>query len=215
MIDFFVFSWKRVLRNAYKQFDIIRRINQNTYFLNCDPRLRIKNVFNLDDIYYGEQFDFVARTFNNEILGILAGDAYSSEWNQIFNTTIQYFKTNPNIGILAPSCTLQPHQKKKERYDKNTFFVENTDCTAWFINRKLINIFNTIGVKWKENKYGWGIDQLLCETARKLNMPVLVNFDHLVEHPWSYDGSKTGYNPEDAKKMLEVFVKRYRHFPLF
>ena len=218
-MDIFVFSWARVTENAKKQFEIIKKINKNTYFLNCDPGNKLfgENIINLDNLFFGEQFQYVVDNAKSDIVGIVVGDAYSGDWLKILNRAHFYLNKDQDLGVYAPQqlwtrdgviiSAPVPHQTRLYPYKENGLFHVNcSDETVWFINKKLLEIIKNFGIKWSENKKGCGIDLFVNDLATNNGLSVVVDYNVNIKHPVS-----TGYDSVDSYKDMREFFDEYKN----
>jgi hypothetical protein len=206
----YVLSWKRVSQNAIKIFENISKVKKDVYFLNCDENLSYTgdNVITCDDsYYYVKQFHTCVRhcieNHKDSYMMTITGDVGSdANWQDVFDRTLYGFQ-NLNAGVIGPNVNWTFHSHRFDEIENNFWNVNNTDCTVWALSPKIYNFILTFELeKWM--KFGWGIDYIGVEYAKKCNLHVIRDYNNTIIHP-----QETGYVSNDAaheyQKLLHIY----------
>jgi hypothetical protein len=191
-ISVYIFNWKKVTNNSLKLYDKIKPILNDISIINCDETQKIDGSIQLDDShYYGSQYNTaIKHVKSGNILCVIVGDNIpDNNFERIFTSALNTFNSY-NVGVYAPHDKRSYHQTTLEKYTNNLFKVENTDCGFWFINPLIVSTLKNID--YTVSKYGWGIDSLTINYAKKHRFLVLrdysISTDQL-DHTCGYDES--------------------------
>jgi dTDP-glucose 4,6-dehydratase len=195
-ISIYILNWKKVSNNSLEIYENIKKIMNNVTIINCDESLileeSVKHIQLDDSHYFGSQYEHAIRDVNeNSIFCIVVGDNIpNNDFEKIFNNAIDTFNTL-NVGVFAPNDTRSPHKIIFENVKDNLYSVENTDCGFWLINPVIVSKLKNINYG-SLSKYGWGIDRITIEEAKKNNLLVLRDYSietDQLDHSTNYDGS--------------------------
>jgi hypothetical protein len=145
--------------------------------------------------------------FDGDILFHVQGDATFENWKCVVDNAKKYFEKY-NWGIYAPNVdyvwlSSEKVNLKTVLFEESTLsMVTNPDCTCWFIHKDVINFFHSLNIDLESNnKYGWGIDWIMCALSYQLGRPVIRDYEFSVSHP-----KQTGYNAKEASVDLNRLV---------
>jgi hypothetical protein len=200
----YVFSWKKVFKNALKIYNEVSKVFPNVYFIDCDETTgkTFPNQIKLTNKqYYGSQFETAINHIpENAILGIVVGDIKINytDWNNVYKNLTDTFMTY-DIGVYAPFEKRTGWMKSKGTLsNKNLHNTNNTDCTVWFLHPDIVTVAKKLDIP-KKSPYGWGIDLVLCNYAIHKGKYVVYDTSVEVSNPkgTGYDCKKAGDQMND------------------
>ena len=209
-IHVYIFNWKKVSQNSLDLYDSIKKIINNITIINCDENLTLDNSIRhiqLDDShYYGSQYTHAIRDVkDNAIFCVIVGDnIHDNNFEMLFKNVLETFNTY-NVGVYAPNDKRSPHKILYDEIAPELFNVYNTDCGFWFIHPSIIHKLKYLN--YSISKYGWGIDNITIEEAKKNGLLVLRDFrcetDQL-DHT-------TNYNTDEANTLMKQLNEEYNN----
>ena len=78
--------------------------------------------------------------------------------------------------------------------------VPNPDCTCWAIRADVLRACPPVDPR--HNRFGWGIDYLVCATARSLGLAVVRDYEFQVRHV-----KGMGYDAKGARKEFRHLLR--------
>jgi hypothetical protein len=134
-----------------------------------------------------------------DIMFHVQADVSYHDWKSVVDSARKYYDKY-GFGIYSPNIdytdiTYSDFKNLKLPEDENLQFVSNTDCSAWFIHKSVIDYFK---LKFKdiylETKFGWGICFCLSAISIQLNLPIFRDYAFLLSHPKSrtYNSDRAG-----------------------
>ena len=208
-ISVYIFNWKKVSANSRVLYDRISPIIQNTTIINCDENLHLDSSIphvQLDDShYYGSQYKTaINHVKEGKIFCVIVGDNIpDTNFKQLFERAVHTFNTS-NVGVFAPNDKRSSHQHKGAHYRDNLYDTANTDCGFWFIHPTLVQRLKPLN--YAVTNYGWGIDVITLQEARKKGMLVLRDYTNETDQ---LDHS-CGYPHAKAQRQMAELVKLYQ-----
>lgn len=206
----FIFCWKGQTANAINLEQIFLQIFGNVTVINSGENSRRENWIDIgNDAYFAEQFSTACDIFNGDIMLHVQADVTFNDWRSVVDSAIYYYSLY-SYGIYAPNINYTAYTSdyvdiscaNKTGSLKNVLL---TDCSAWFLDKSVINFFKKKYLKsFLGTKYGWGICSCLSCIAHLQNKPVLRDYNFTLSHPKS-----TGYPAEDAQKLSYSFLKTF------
>jgi GR25 family glycosyltransferase involved in LPS biosynthesis len=209
-IDAFIFNWRGQLQKTLKTESELCRIFNKVTVINSDDNNKFDDWVNIgEDAYFSAQFLKALDLFDGDIFFHVQGDVTYDNWPSIIESAKLYYKKY-NYGIYAPNVDYTSWSSNRvdistipKCNDKKLKLVTMTDCSCWFINKKIIDEYKLkYSLSFKKNKYGFGADLVNCAISIKNNMPVIRDYNYTVNHP-----KNTNYSSEDAVTMLEEYLK--------
>jgi hypothetical protein len=207
-IHAFIFSWKDHYDRAVMLEKKLSKIVDKVTVINSDELNTPNHWINLtDDAYFAEQFLTACDHLDGDIMLHVQADVSYDDWKSVVNSACKYYNKY-GFGIYSPNIdytdiTYSDFDNLKLPEDANLKFVSNTDCSAWFIDRSVIDYFYK---KFKniyfKTKFGWGICYCLSAIAIQLHMPVFRDYAFILQHPKSRN-----YSSEKAEKGKLDFYK--------
>ena len=198
-IAVYIFNWKKVSTNSLLVYNNIIKVIKNTTIINCDESLilesSIKHIQLDDSHFYGSQYEHAIRDVKiGSIFCVIVGDIIINDVEILFNKALHTFNTI-HTGIYSPNDLRSPHTELYENINGSLYNVPNTDCGLWFIHPSII--LKIKNLKYSISKYGWGIDILTINEARKQDLFVLrdmsIKVDQLShETNYLYDNAVAG-----------------------
>ena len=209
-IDAFIFNWRGQLEKTLKTESELCKIFNKVTVINSDDNNKFDHWINIgEDAYFGAQFLKALELFSGDIFFHVQADVTYDNWPSIIESAKLYYKKY-NYGIYAPNVDYTYWDSAKVDIDcfkktdnEKLKIVSMTDCSCWFINKKIINEYKLkYSHNFKKNKYGFGADLISCAISFKKNMPVLRDYQYTVSHP-----KLTNYSLTHAGIMLEDYIK--------
>jgi GR25 family glycosyltransferase involved in LPS biosynthesis len=209
-IHAFIFNWRGQLEKTLKTETQLKKILQKVTVINSDDDNKFDHWVNIgESSYFSAQFLKALELFNEDIFFHVQGDVTYDDWSSIIDDSKIYYKKY-NYGIYAPNVDYTSWSSNRvdistipKCNDKKLKLVTMTDCSCWFINKKIIDEYKLkYSLSFKKNKYGFGADLVNCAISIKNNMPVIRDYNYTVNHP-----KNTNYSSEDAVTMLEEYLK--------
>lgn len=194
----FIFSWNRQFDKVCQTEKDLLSIFDKVIVINSNEKNTKDTWINLgDSAYFMDMFRKALEIFDGDILMHVQGDVSYDNWNTLIKDALYYINYY-NAGIYAPyvdytawnNCDLNI-----EPYHKNIKLVCCTDSLVWFIKKEILIKIIEGGIDFSKNKLGWGWDVLLCAMCYYENIPVIRDYNHIVNHP-----KVTNYNKIKAKK---------------
>jgi hypothetical protein len=208
----FIFSWKGHYERALALEKIFLEIFGRVTVINSDEENRPEHWVNLtDEAYFAEQFATACSLLDGDVMFHVQADVSYFDWNSVVEEAKKYYKKF-KFGIYAPNidhttCLQVDLDKIQIVGEPNLKLVTVTDCSAWFINRTIINYFDGFVQSYIEAKYGWGICWCLSAISLRLGLPIYRDYNFTLVHP-----NVTNYNKQSAAdegKNFFSFIKKY------
>jgi len=207
----YIMNWKKVNANSLQLYKAIQPIVHNTWMINCDENWTLDSSvqhIQLDDShYYGAQFNTaILHIPDNKIFCIIVGDNIpDNSFSTIFSSALDALNAG-KIGVYAPYDKRSVHQKIVNTYKDMIYHVQNTDCGFWFIHPKIYMRMRNID--YTISKYGWGIDIIIIQEAKKSGM--LVVSDHSIstdqiDHTCGYDIAEAA---KESAKLQRIYYQQ-------
>lgn len=154
--------------------------------------------------HFGEQWNQALAEFRGDVLFHHQADALliGGDYARMVAAGRQAFRAHA-AGVYAPRVDFSAHDKSHRTLHENApglFTVSNTDCTCWMIHGSVLRS----QPRTLKAHFGWGIDGLYCEQARRMGLSVLRDYRFLVHHPQG-----NGYRHDEAEKEYAEFQKAY------
>jgi hypothetical protein len=208
----FIFNWvghyERTLKLEAEFLELFDRVT----VINSDENHEEDRWVNLgEDAYFTEQFAKAVELFDGDIMFHVQADAYSKEWFQIAETAL-FTHDKFGWGIYAPNVDYTMYTSNivdLRHLGNNIRLVINTDCTAWFLDKDIINDFKNYMPIFKKTTLGWGACKLLCAITIKHDRLILRDYTYTVDHP-----KHTNYNAEKAYEELQILRKEMEYSDL-
>lgn len=213
-IIIYILSWKKVTLNSLEIHKNISKIHDNVFIINCDENFISKenHIINCDDSYYFTKqiykcIEHCVKYFPNFYIMTITGDiSHVANWKNILQRCMYGFE-NLNAGVIAPNVDYTAWNTRCKKNIDNFWIVENTDCTVWCLHPLVYEFLLIFDIR-NINKYGWGIDWILIDFAKKLGFNILRDYNNNIKHPKS-----TGYESKEAKnefkKLKDLYHKIY------
>lgn len=208
-ICLYLFSWKRVTKNAIQLFDELTSVFPCTYFVNCDEQQTVElkipdtRIIQLNDSYYfgGQCQVSLQHCPKNKIWASVVGDVQlnSINWFALLESALESFNKH-RAGVFGPKALFH-NECLSTHIIGDLHEVYNTDCTIWFVSPKVWNPYTELNLQ-KNNHLGWGIDEFFCNRARQLQMRAIRDDSILVT-----SDNKRGYDTQKALALGEKFLE--------
>ena len=202
----FIFNWPGQTHRAKQTYQQLKTLGYNPTVVNSDPEYQPFEWINLgNDAWFAQQWNLATNLFTGDILFHIQADATYDQWQSLINHAQEYLETY-DWGIYSPRFQDNGHYTPMESWQcehENIKAVANPDCTCWFLHKDIIDEWNAMKsqLRLTNNKYGWGIDCVVCAISWKQHRIVLRDFAHEVFH---HPGR--GYDSGLAnQKMYEMF----------
>ena len=217
-IHCFIFNWPGKTPYAKTLEQQLTNIGYYPTVINSDPDYQPFNWINLgNQAYFGAQWHLAVSLFQADLFFHVQADTEYQDWQGVFDRALKYKKTL-NWGVWAPDFqenTFWAHPLPQWNHaDSNLQLVPNSDCTCWFIDGGLISEFRTLGIDWKTNFYGWGMDSIICSLSYINTQPVIRDTMHqIMHHPGRGYDTTHAYNHmqqmfsqlnPDLRKVIEL-----------
>lgn len=208
-IHCFIFNWPGQTARAQETEKQLAKINYKITVVNCDPDYQPQHWINIDpQAHFTQQWLAACEQFDGDIMFHVQADATSTQWQEIFQEALQDYQKY-RWGIYAPNVDYTWYDSSRADVlnvklpDDHLRLVNNPDCTVWFLHNDIINAFKSLAWDWNFNKFGWGVDLILCASSYLQKRPVIRNYKYTVAHPQG-----TGYNSQQAElEMIELYNK--------
>jgi len=205
----FVFNWPNHTHTALATEEHLKSLGYDICIINSDPDHQPKHWVNVgNEAYFTQQWLAACERFDGDIMFHVQADATSNQWQEIFQAAQQDYEKY-RWGIYAPNVDYTWYDSSRADVsnvklpDNHLRLVNNPDCTVWFLHKDVINAFKALSWDWQFNKFGWGIDLILCASSYLQKRPVIRNYNYTVSHP-----KGTGYNSQQAEiEMIELYNK--------
>lgn len=199
-IEGFIFNWRGQLKKSIEKEQIIKSLVKKVTVINSDDDNQCVSWINVgEEAYFSKQFVTALAEFDGDIFFHIQGDASFHNWEAILVNAKLYFEKY-NWGVYAPNVNYTFHVGDRVNV-KSISFEENTlsmvtipDTTCWFIHKDIIDLLKTSKIDIStNNKFGWGIDWIICTLSYQIGRPVIRDYEFCIDHPRS-----TGYNMMEA-----------------
>lgn len=206
-IQCFIFNWPGKTSHAQKLEKQLATIGYNTTVINSDPDYQPFNWINLgNQAYFGTQWHLATSLFQGDLFFHVQADTEYHDWQGVFNRALSY-KSTLNWGVWSPDFKDNTFWAQPllswQHDDAYLQLVPNSDCTCWFIDGHLLSQFQSLGVDWKTNFYGWGMDSIICSLSYINAQPVIRDTMHqIIHHPGRGYDTTHAYN-----HMQQMFSK--------
>lgn len=208
-INCFIFNWPGQTVKAQQTEKQLLQLNYQVTVINCDDQYQPQHWINIDSqAYFTQQWLAACERFDGDIMFHVQADATSTQWQEIFQEALQDYQKY-QWGIYAPNVDYTWYDPSRadvanvKLSDSHLKLVNNPDCTVWFLHKDVINAFKSLQWDWSFNKFGWGVDLILCASSYLQKRPVIRNYKYTVAHPQG-----TGYNSQQAElEMIELYNK--------
>jgi hypothetical protein len=209
IIEPFIFNWRGQFEKTVKSEEQLSLIFDKVTVINSDDGYQHQHWVNIgEDAYFAKQFTTALAGFGGDILFHVQGDAAFENWKGVVDNAKRYFEKY-KWGVYAPNVDYvwlsgEKVNLKTLLFEESTLsMVTNPDCTCWFIHKDVINLFQSLNIDLEfNNKYGWGIDWIMCALSYQLGRPVIRDYEFSVSHP-----KHTGYNAKEAGVDLDRLVR--------
>lgn len=202
IIQPFIFNWPGQTNAAKATYAQLRQHGYNPIVINSDPEYQPFDWINLGNTaWFSHQWNLATDLFTGDILFHIQADATYNNWNQLIQDAEKYLDKY-NWGIYSPRFQDNGHYVPLQGWhceDENILAVPNPDCTCWFLHKDIIQAWNTLkhSLHLENNKYGWGIDCIMCALSWQQNRIVLRDFAHEVFHK-----PGRGYDSSHANTLM-------------
>ena len=205
----FIFSWKGHYKRALALEKIFLEIFGRVTVINSDEENRPEHWINLtDEAYFAEQFSTACEHFDGDIMFHVQADVNYWDWNSVVEAAKTCYE-NHKFGVYSPNIEYTTCFPEKVNFniilkkESKLRLVTITDCSAWFIDKEVINHFKEHYLEsFRKNKYGWGVCWCISSIAYNKKMPVFRDYNFLLNHP-----QNTNYNTNKASYYGRIFLK--------
>lgn len=202
-IQNFIFCWNEYVDNAIKLEKQLSTLYP-TKVINSNVNVTNPNWINVNDFYFAGQWNTLLSNLDDDTDFVfhIQADASYDEFDSIFKRFIEV-NEKYKIGVYAPNVNFTSHTYnlcKLKKYEDDLYFVPNTDCTCWFINRKLMSenlLFDT-----NINHIGFGTDWYYIAKSILHDYTVIRDYKYTILHP-----NKTNYKTNDADRQYHEWLK--------
>lgn len=207
-IQSFIFNWPGHFLQAQK---LEQQLQQQgpCKVVNSDPDNTPTHWINIgNDAWFTQQWLTACDNFDADIMFHIQADAFYGNMTQLFQDACK-FHEKYKWGIYSPNLDFTPHTSQMadittvQLVDANLKMVNNPDCTCWFLHGDLIRVFRELPIDWSCNTIGWGIDYIMVALSYLNRMPVLRDYNHLVDHP-----RKTNYAGDQAWSQMQQTLQQ-------
>ena len=211
----FIFSWRKVTRNASTLYGRVAEHFPWVKFVNCDesesPIVGVpeNQTIQLDDsCYYGKQFQAAHDAMvPGNYMACITGDVEpEADWSSIAKHIGEAIRSG-GFGVFAPNVEVTTHVARNQPVAHATlrylFSVPNTDCTCWVIHPAVLSVLRLLRIGERSN-LGWGIDTIACHESRVQGLHVVRDYGILVKQP-----PGTGYSREEAFSQQITLIHFY------
>lgn len=208
VVDSYIFNWRGQYKKTLEKEARFKQFLERVTVINSDENCELDTWVNIgEQSYFSSQFQTALKYFNGDIFFHVQGDASFQNWDEIVAKAILYFQKY-RWGVYAPNVDYTYHVGGRVNIDSIKFEEETLsmvtipDTTCWFIHKDIIEQFKESGIDVEHsNKFGWGIDWVICALSFRLGRPVIRDYSFCVEHPRS-----TGYNASEANSGFSKLV---------
>lgn len=147
------------------------------------------------------------------------GDTSYTNWSQLVQDAT-YYINEYNAGIYYPRVLntewddqqLSLIQEACPEH-RNIKLISCGDETVWFIRPEIINYFkeNNLQNCFLHNKYGWCWDVMFCAISYILNIPVIRDYNHVINHDMhtNYDTTQAKLEYDLTKDLLPPHISEF------
>ena len=204
----FVFCWPGKVKSVC---DIVSSMVIPVTVINSAENSKCDNWINIGtDSYFGNQFRKCLEMHKSgNVLLHIQGDTEYHNWDRLTHDALKYIKKY-NAGVYYPQVTNTSWTPDKmsvvaqSSEDTNIKYIACGDETVWFIHPaviskcrelKLFDLFDGL-------MFGFGWDLIICAVSHMLSMPVIRDYDHVIQHE-----KGTNYKFHDAFCELKILLK--------
>lgn len=220
-VQSFIFNWPGHYDQAVKLEALLHKQGP-CVVVNSDPLNTPSHWLNIgNDAWFTQQWLTACTNFDSDIMFHIQADAWYDQMPLLFHDAEQYLHKY-KWGIYSPNLDFTPHTSQNvditsiKLIDDNLKMVNNPDCTCWFLHSHVIKDFCRLEIDWSKNTIGWGIDYIMVALCYMNQMPVLRDYNHLVDHPrhtnytgeaaWSQMQHTLSQCPRDLAQTIEVLM---------
>ena len=208
-IQSFIFNWRNQFASTLAIEKQLSKILDHVNVINSDDNYSDSNWVNIgEDSYFTTQLLKAIKLHDGKSIFFHAqGDTSYTNWSQLVQDAT-YYINEYNAGIYYPRVLntewddqqLSLIQKACPEH-KNIKLISCGDETVWFIRPEIINYFNKNNLQncFLHNKYGWGWDVMFCAISYILKMPVIRDYNHVINHDMH-----TNYNTKQAELEYDL-----------
>lgn len=202
-IQSFIFSWNEYTDNAAKLETQLKLLSQ-TKVINSNTKITNPTWINVDDLYFAGQWNTLLNNLDDDTDFIfhVQSDASFDRFDLILDR-FKEISYKYNIGVYAPNVDFTAHTYDTtnfKKYEDYLYFVPNTDCTCWFINKKLITEIPLFDLN--VNSIGFGVDWFYIAKSLLYGYDVIRDYKYTINHPY-----KTNYNVQKALDQYYMWLK--------
>jgi hypothetical protein len=208
----FIFSWKGHYERTLALEKIFLKIFGRVTVINSEEEHRPGHWINLtDEAYFAKQFITACDLLDGDVMFHVQADVSYSDWEHVIGAAKKYYKKY-NFGVYAPNIDYTTIVTKDIDFDikledRNLKFVSVTDCSAWFIDRSIIEYFKSnFKEAYLKTKFGWGVCWCISSISILLGIPILRDYAFTLQHP-----KHTNYNSAIAGYRGRMFLKYIQH----
>jgi hypothetical protein len=163
-----------------------------------------------------DQFIAISKTtcsHGYDAMLMIQGDVRYDNWHEFVREAL-LDERKISWGIYAPNFTTTPWNSKRvdlRRFSKDPHLalVTCTDTIVWFIKREILERILELNIEWEKYPVCWGLDIIASSISYSMGLPVIRNYNHLVEHSVT-----TSYHQKDAfKKGIDLFREMKEKHP--
>lgn len=196
-IQSFIFTWNEYIHNASKLESQLKLLS-TTKVINSNLEYTNPSWINVNNLYFAGQWNTLLSNLDTDTDFIfhIQSDASFERFDLIFDR-FREISNKYNIGIYAPNVDFTAHTynlSNFKQYEDKLYFVPNTDCTCWFINKKLVTEIPLFDLNI--NSIGFGVDWFYIAKSLLNNYNVIRDYKYTIYHPY-----KTNYNVQTALRQ--------------
>jgi hypothetical protein len=195
----FIFNWNKQFDKTCAIEDSLCELFDKVTVINSDENNTRNGWIDLgDDAYFSDQFRKALELFDGDILFHIQGDVSYDNWGKLVEDARAYFDYY-DAGIYSPNIDYTWYSSENVDIDSiqsdhpNIKMVACTDETVWFIRKEIIKEMFDMNIDFSDNKMGWGWDLVLAAICFLKGIPVIRDYNHVIDHP-----PGTNYNKENA-----------------
>lgn len=205
----FIFNWRDKFDSTLAIESSLHRSVDRVDVINSSAENRRAHWHNIgEDSYFTTQLLKAIELHDGKSIFFHAqGDTSYTNWTQLVQDGT-YYINEYNAGIYYPRVLntewddqqLSLIQEACPEH-RNIKLISCGDETVWFIRPEIINYFkeNNLQNCFLHNKYGWGWDVVFCAISYILKMPVIRDYNHVINHDMH-----TNYNTKQAKLEYDL-----------
>ena len=203
----FVFNWPGAKQHADELERTLRPLCPTTVVNSDDARRedRPQWIHLGSDAWFTRQWNAALARFDADVLFHIQADAWHEDFAAVLRSCESWMERG--AGVYAPDVDWTAH-----KYDltllrslgARAYEVPNADCTCWAIRSDVLRACPPVDAS--RNRYGWGIDYLVCAAARRLGLTVVRDYAFQVRHV-----KGMGYDAKAARTEFRSMLRSLPH----